>query len=550
MKKFLLLLIVAIVASSLSAVTSPSKAPLFPESELGHLARRVTTRNAETQRYFNQGLAFLYAFNHDESIRSFQAAAELDPDCAMAWWGVAAAAGPHINFPTVPEPRAILAWDAIQRALKLLPNATPVERALINAQAARYAAPPVKDRRPLDEAYANAMRTVWKSFPQDADVGALFAESLMDLRPWDLWKSDGQPQPGTEEILAVIDATIALDPQHPQALHLAIHAREASLQPELALPAADRLRDRQPGIGHLVHMPSHIDLRLGRWDEAIAANTKAIDADVRYRQRAGSPKGMLWLYNAHNRHMLAFAAMMTGRSQLALRHVNDMVAEFPADWVEDWAPVADYFCAIPLEVNVRFGRWDAVLAAPEFPENLPISRALRRAARGIAYAAKYDTKNARAEVAAFKAARKRVPADAAFGNNAAHDILDVAEAMLEGEVLLQEGRSADGIEALREAVRREDALRYDEPPDWTIPVRHALGAALLNVGRVHEAEQVYRDDLKKWPGNGWSLLGLQRALKLQDRERESADVERQFKQAWKNGDFVPTSSCLCQPLAN
>jgi tetratricopeptide (TPR) repeat protein len=466
MKHLLLCLALAKgVATFGAALAEPARAPLFPERDIGNLSRPVTTSSPEAQRYFNQGLAFLYAFNHDESIRSFQAAAELDPKCAMAWWGIAAAAGPHINFPLVPEPRAVLAWDAIQKALKLKSTATPVERALIDAQAKRYARPPVQDRRPLDEAYAAAMRTVWRKFPKDADVGALFAEALMDLRPWDLWTSDGKPQPGTDEILSVLDATLLLDPQHPQALHLTVHAREASPQPELALPAADRLRDRQPGIGHMVHMPSHIDLRLGHWDAAIIANTKAIAADIRYRERAGTPKGFLWLYNAHNRHMLAFAAMMTGRSKLALQHVNDMVAEFPAEWVQDWSPVADYFCAIPLEVNVRFGNWDAVLAAPEMSENLPISRTLRHGARGIAFAAKGDIASARREMGAFKTARTRVPADAAFGNNTASDILDVAEAMLEGEVLLQEGRSNEGLAALREAVRREDALRYDEPPD-------------------------------------------------------------------------------------
>lgn len=530
----------------LPAVAASSAVPFF--TGIGPHTRQVTTSSAEAQRYFDQGLAFLYAFNHDEAIRSFQAAAELDPTCAMAWWGVACAAGPHINFPFVPEPRAQLAWTAIQRAQQAAASATPVEQALIAAQALRYAAPPVADRAPLDQAYAAAMREVWRRFPEDADVGALFAEALMDLRPWDLWTQDTrEPQPGTPEVLATLERVLELNPQHPQALHLYIHAVEASRDPGRARAVSDRLRTLMPGVGHMVHMPTHIDVLLGRWDEAVDSNARAIEADLAYRAQGGIPKGFIWLYNAHNRHMLTFAAMMTGRSELALRHIRAMVDEWPADFVADYGPVVDYFYAMPLEVMVRFGRWDEVLARPLPPENLPISRSLAFAARGIAHAAQGDTVAARAEQRQFAAAVAKVPAEAAFGNNAGRDILAVAGAMLDGEILFREGRTDDGLARLRDAVQAESQLRYDEPPDWIIPVRHALGAALLQVGRVQEAEEVYRADLTRWPDNGWSLFGLARTLKLQNRAGEAAVIEGRFKEIWRHADTQIHSSCLCQP---
>lgn len=523
--------------------------PLLAPAEIGHLHRPVTTRFPEAQRYFDQGLALLFAFDHDNAIRSFQAATRLDPECAMAWWGVALASGPHINLPMVPPDRVALASAALAQAARHSANATPVEQALIAAQEKRFADPQPADRRPLDEAYADAMRGVWKKFPQDADAGALFAEAMMNLRPWDLWQADGSPQPGTAEIVATLAAVRKLAPRHPFALHLTIHALEASPAPARAAEAADQLRDLQPGLGHLMHMPSHIDVLLGQWEKAIVANTRAVEADRRTRERFGSPRGFLWLYFGHNRHMLAFAAMMTGRSELALAHMNALLAELPADeeWSQNWGFLRDYFGPMKMEALVRFGRWDEVLAAPEPAETLPVSRAMRHAARAIAYAAKAEPAKARAEQQAFAAARTKVPAEAFFGNNAARTILDVAEAMLDGEILLREGRDEDGLARLREAVRREGLVRYDEPPDWIIPVRHALGAALMNLGRYKEAEQVYREDLQKWPDNGWSLYGLGRTLQHLGREAEAAPILKKFDQVWAQADLPLTSSCLCLP---
>ena len=510
----------------------------------GPHTRTITTASPEAQASFNQGLAFLHAFNHDEAIRSFEAAAKLDPDCAMAERGVALANGPHINNPAVDEAHAKAAWKALARAKALAARATPLEQALIAALAPRYADPQPADRSGLDKAYADAMRTLWKNHPKDADVGALFAEALMDLRPWDLWTADGTPQPGTGEILQVLEAVIALNPDHPLALHLYIHAVEASPEPGKADVAADRLRGLSPGLGHLVHMPSHIDVRRGRWADAIAANQRAIAADEAYVRRS-APPDFYRLYMAHNRHMLAFASMMRGEGRQATAAAREMIDAMPPAWLQANAAMVDGFLASPYELHLRFGRWDAMLAEPEPAEAFPLARALRRFARGVSLAALKRTPEARAEQKAFLEARGKVAKDAAFGNNSAADLLAVADAALAGEILYAEGKTDEAFASLREAVKREDALRYDEPPDWIQPVRHALGAALMRSGRAVEAEAVYREDLRRWPLNGWSLFGLAQSLRSQGKNADAEEAE--FKRAWAHADLSLTSSCLCVP---
>ena len=526
-----------------SAATADAPVPLY--EGLGGLSREVTTSSPEAQRYFDQGLAFLYAFNHDEAIRSFRRAGELDPGCAMAFWGIAYANGPHINNPVVPEERASAAWEALGKATAAASGASPVEKALVDALAARYADPQPEDRAPLDQAFADKMRAVWIEFPEDADVGALFAESLADLRPWDLWLPDGSPQPGTDELLATLDAVLALDPRHPLANHLLIHSVEASPHPERADGAADTLRDLQPGLGHLVHMPSHVDVRRGRWQEAVVANAKAIEADRRYAAQAPE-QGFYRLYMAHNYHMLTYGAMMTGQSELALETIRAMVADIPLEFFRE-NPFADGFMAMPLEVLMRFGRWDEILAEPAFPDFVPISRALQHYARAVAHAAKDDVPSARKEQAAFLEARGRVPEEAFFGNNSASDVLDVAERLMEGEILYRAGETDAGLAALAAAVESEDQLRYDEPPDWIQPVRHAYGAALLQAGRFAEAEAVFREDLAKLPDNGWGLYGLHRALQLQRKTAEAEAAEQRFDEVWKRADIQIKSPCLCLP---
>jgi tetratricopeptide (TPR) repeat protein len=515
---------------------------------LGSYTRTVKTSSPEAQRYFNQGLAFLHGFNHGAAIRSFQAAASLDPTCAMAHWGIALACGPHINFPLVPPPAAELAWKELGLAQQNATDAPPVERDLIEALSHRYANPQPEDRSGLDRAYTDSMRQVWRAHPDDPDVGAFFAEALMDLRPWDQWTADGQPQPGTEEVLATLDAVLKLNPNHPFANHLYIHAVEASPHPERADAAAERLRTLQPGLAHNVHMPSHIDVRCGRWHEAILTNVNAVEADRRYREIVGPPTGLLAGYVAHNRHMLAYAALMTGQSNLALQHSRAMVAGLPEDLLKAAPTLAGGFAAMPYEVLVRFGRWDDILAEAEsHPDSLPFTRTLRHAARAIAYAAKGDLEAARAEQRDYLTAAPLVPAEELPGKNKAPVLLAVVTPMLEGEILLREGKFDEGLNQLRAAVKAEDALHYGEPPDWTIPVRHSLGANLMQAGRFAEAEQVYRDDLARLPENGWALFGLAQSLHRQGKEEEAAGIDARFAKVWSKADVQIKSSCLCRP---
>ena len=511
---------------------------------LGHHSFKVTTASAEAQRAFDRGLTLAYAFSHYAAEQEFRRALQADPQCAMAWWGIALVNGPHINFPMVTPDRAATAWEALSQAKAIAPRATPLEQALIQALGERYANPQPEDRGPLDTAYATAMRQVWRAYPDNADVGTLFAEAAMDLHPWDFWNKAG-PQPWTPEILATLERVLQLDRKHPGANHLYIHAVEASPHPYKAVPAADRLRKLVPDASHLVHMPAHIYARVGRWDDAAAANRDAMKADARYRAAYPRP-GFYSLYMAHNAHFLAFAAMMQGRSDEALRCAKQMVAGVPEEFIGEYAPVADGFMIFVSEVLMRFGRWEEILAAPEPRPGLPLSRALWHFTRASALTALNRMNEARAEKMAFEQASALVPKDWRFGNNSAAELLAIAARVLDGEMSAQAGQLEVALGSLREAVRLEDNLRYDEPPDWIQPVRHTLGAVLLRGARAAEAEQVYREDLQKYPENGWSLMGLRDALRQQGRESEANSVDARFKKAWAKADIQPTSTCYCQ----
>jgi len=514
---------------------------------LGEHRRSVATSSPEAQKYFEQGLAFMYAYNHDEAIRAFQRAAELDPNCAMAHWGTSLSLGKNYNYPLFPPEKAKAAWKSLELAQSTSKNESEANRALIEALATRYADPLPKDTRPLEEAYAKAMKSASEKFRKDADIGALYAESLMNLRPWDLWTVGGKPQPETPEILKALETVLEFAPNHPLANHLYIHACEASPHPEKADVAADRLRNLQPALGHMVHMPSHIDIRRGRWQAAIEANDKAIIADRNYAKTVPE-QGFYRMYVAHNHYMLVFAAMNQGESKRALKVVRDMLADVPKDWVAkpENAAVADGFVAGPMEVMMRFGMWDEILQEPEPPEIFPIARAMRHHIRAVAYAAKGETTEAREEQKLFREAAKKPAKDATFGNNKATDLFIVGDDMLEGEILVREGKMEAGIKALRSAVAKEDKLRYSEPPDWIVPVRHALGAFLLHDSQHAEAEAVYREDLGRWPDNGWSLHGLSVSLESQGKKTESDKVRARFDEIWKHSDVNITSSCFCQ----
>ncbi|MGH7130561.1 MAG: hypothetical protein ACREJO_01255 [Phycisphaerales bacterium] len=535
--------------------TTTSVAESHPQlfDGMGPHKRAVTTNSTEAQRYFDQGLTWTFAFNHDEAIRSFTEAARLDPDCAMAWWGIALCNGPHINNPAMDEAHSKAAWAALQRAEALAPKASHVEQALIAALSRRYANPAAgalpmtpEQRAPLDKAYAQAMARVANAYPADQDVAVLYAESLMDLRPWDLWAHDGTPRPETPQILEAIERVLAANPNHPGACHLYIHAVEASPHPERADRAAAKLRTLVPASGHLVHMPSHIDVRTGRWAMASDQNAQAIEVDAAYRKLSPT-QGFYRIYMAHNRHFLAYACMMEGRSADSLAAARGMIASIPTEFIQQNAAMIDGYLPIPTEVLVRFGRWQEILEEPQPPQHLPITTTFWRFARATAYAALGDIPAAEREQKLFRADVRRVPEGALMAINPAHKVLSIADHTLEGEIAFRRGETDRAVSEFKSAIAIEDTLQYMEPPDWVQPVRHSLGAVLLHAGRVDEAEVVYREDLKMWPENGWSLLGLSKCLAAKN-SPETAAADARLAKAWQRSDMKIGVSCLCVPV--
>ena len=511
-------------------------------------ARKVTTRSAEAQRWFDQGIQLLYGYNHDEAIRSFEKAAEIDPSCAMAWWGSAYARGLHINNPEMGEEQSRLADEAARKAVAALDDETPVEQALVRAVRQRYEWPAPEDRSPLDQRYADAMEAAWHQFPDDADVGALFAESLMNLQPWDLWTGEGAPKGRTMEIVAVLERTLARAPHHPGANHFYIHAIEASPWPERGTEAAERLRNLVPGSGHLVHMPSHIFIRTGRYADAADANQRAIDADEAYFARAPEPD-FYSLYFMHNIHFLAYAAMMEGRYQTAIEAARKIEENIPPEFLKNYVTLADGFMPTALHVMIRFGKWNEILAEPEPEEWRLFSRAERHFARSVAFSALGRTSEARREIELLDEVASELTEEWKMGNNSAADVIAIARRMAEGELAYREGQRQEAFKLLRQAVAMEEGLAYDEPPGWMQPVRHALGALLLADGRNREAEAVYRADLQRHPNNAWSLLGLQQSLRAQGKAKQADALGMRVEQAWARADVKPVASCYCHPDA-
>jgi hypothetical protein len=519
--------------------------PLY--DDLGTYHRAAEGCSEAAQRYLDQGLKLYYGFNHDEAIRAFAQAAALDSQCAMAPWGMAISAGPNINNMEMDEAASQAAHEAAQRALALRERAAPADRALITAVVRRYAWPPPADRRSLDEAYAEAMREAWQQHPDDPDVGALYAESLMDLRPWDLWSAAGEPRPETPEVIATLDAVLTLSPAHPGANHFYIHTMEASPHPERALEHADRLGGLVPGAGHLVHMPSHIYVRGGRYDDVVRANQHAIAADLRFLETSGVGRGGFYsIYRAHNYHFLAYGAMFDGRRELALQAARDMVRELPLETVRAFPDFLDGFIATPVHVMVRFGLWQELLAEPKPPDDLSVTLAFWHYGRTVALSALGRVDEAAGEFAALRRAFDAVPESRLIGNNPARTVLEIALPMAEGELEYRRGRHERAFALLREAVQRDDGLRYDEPWGWMQPVRHALGALLLEQGRVGEAEAVYREDLRLHPGNGWALHGLAECQRRDGRAADAAETDTRFRAAWARSDIVIGGSCYCR----
>jgi len=527
-----------------TTVDSLERGRLYDGIEGNH--RKISTDSARAQEFFDQGLLFVYAFNHDEAMRSFREAARLDPDHPMPWWGVAHANGPHVNNPQVSPQQWRDGSEAIERAMERIENGTPLEAELIRAEAARWTWPPPAEQRAYDEAYAAAMEKVWRAHPDDPDVATMFAEALMNMQPWDYWTNDGAEKGRIGEAIAALERGMRRYPNHPGLAHFYIHAVEASETPERAVAAAERLERQVPGAGHLVHMPSHIYLRVGRYSDAADANVLATEADERYLGE--SPDQMFfWLYAAHNMHFLSFASMMECRYETAMESARALERMMPEEVVKQLAWIMEGILPTTYHVMIRFGKWEDVLAEPKPAEHRLVSRAVHHYARGIAYSALGEPDKAREEIELFEEAAAEIPGDWWLFNNKVDAVLPIARQMLKGELAFREGSYDTAFAALRKGVEMEDALVYDEPPGWVLPVRHALGALLMSAGRFAEAEEVYREDLKHNPDNGWSLLGLSQALAEQGEMTEARRVEARLVKAWPRADMEVTSSCLCEP---
>ncbi len=508
----------------------------------------ITTESAEAQAWFNQGLVLLYGFNHGEAIRSFREAAAHDPRAAMPWWGVAYANGMHLNLTEVSEEQWQAGHEAAQRALALLDDESELEQALVRAVAARTAWPVPAEQRPYDEAFAAEMEKVYARFGDQPDVCVQFAEALMNLQPWDYWTPEREPKGRATEFVAVIERALAADPTHPQAAHLYIHALEAGPNPEGAEAAADMLISRVPAAGHLVHMPGHIYARVGRYADAVKANELAVAADDAFFE-VGTEPGVYYVYHAHNLHFLAFAAMMEGNFEPALAAARRLEVAVPDPALDQMAFLIEGIIPSTYHVLVRFGRWEAILEKEAPGVNRPLMLAIHHYARGVALAALGRTEEARGELARYEEQVDQVPEDWWVFSNKAHDVLPIGRLVLMGEIAYREGRLDEAWAALEKAMAAEDRLVYDEPPGWMIPVRHSMGALLLEAGDPTRAEGLYRQDQLDHPGNGWSLLGLTQALEAQGRTVEAAEIRPLLERAWARVEQRPTSSCFCAPDA-
>lgn len=527
----------SVLDSAEAAKSVAGRVPLF--ENLGTLHHPITTHSKDAQRYFDQGLRLLYAFDHEEAIRAFEEASRHDATAALAYWGIALALGPNINaaMKKADERRA---WDALQKARSYSAHMTPAEQAYINAIGRRYSQNGAS-RSAQDKAYADAMRVLWKQFPDDADAGVLFAEALMDLHPWDLWTAAGRPKPGTEEIVSTLETVLAKVPNHPGACHYYIHAMEASSTPERALPCAERLPGLMPGAGHLVHMPAHIHMRLGRYHEAAEQNAQAVEIDRRSVAEQSAAGDHADDSYRHNLHFLWASLMMEGRSTEAMkvaRQLTGVITEAEArkePWKESYLPV-------PLWSMIRFGRWEELLRELPPPNTLRLKQAIWRLGRGMGLAASGRIPGAEGEHAALAILTKRFSRNRTTEEQTERALIHLAERFLAGEIAAHHKQYDAAITALQEAVKLEDALPYAEPPFWPIPVRHYLGVVLQKAGRAPDAESIYRTDLSKNPHNGWALYGLMQSLRAQRKDREADKVEQEWKRAWAHADVTLVAS--------
>ncbi len=513
-------------------------------ADFGDVHRTISTSSAAAQAWFDRGLALCYGFNHEEAIRCFEKCVAADPKSPMGYWGIAYANGPNINNTAMSDEAVKSAFENIRLAKENIGNATPVEQSLIKAMATRYSPAP-SDRGALDKKYAAAMRKVYTDHREDPDVAAIFAESLMVLRPWQLWSKTGQPAPETPEIMRVLESGLVTWPDHPAFCHSYIHTMEASPFPERALAAADRLRNMVPGSGHLVHMPSHIDILVGQYPESILANQKAIAADLEYAAKEGK-NNFYTLYRIHNYHFLVYGAMFDGQSKLAEEAARDLVTEIPDELLQSIPDFVEAFIPTVYHVLVRFGQWEKILAEPQPNEELFVTRAMWHYARGIAYAATNRVEQAKKEAAAFDKAVSKVPATRFLFQNSSLSILAIANAMLDGEIAYRDENMDEAFKQLRHAVALDDALNYDEPWGWMQPARHALGALLLEQSQVAEAEKVFEEDLQRHPHNPWALHGLHECQKRNEKPLQAAKTRARFIEATARSDVEISASCYCR----
>lgn len=531
------ILCLILALSHTAAAAAADTVPLF--TNLGTLHHPITTTSEHAQQYFDQGLRLVYAFNHEEAIRAFEEAARLDPTAAMAYWGIALALGPNINAPMAKADER-RAWEALQKARAQARHVSPAEQRYVEALGKRYSAKG-GSRAALDKAYANAMRTVWQQSSDDPDAGTLFAEAMMDLRPWDFWTADGRSQPGTDEIVSTLETILARHPDHPGACHYYIHAVEASSKPDRALDCADRLPALMPGAGHLVHMPAHIYIRLGKYHEAAERNAHAAQVDKEYLAGHMLSGDYADGYYTHNLHFLWASLMMEGRYVEALkvaRELTGTITEAEArknKWKEFYLPA-------PLFSLIRFGRWDELLREPVPPKGLRFQEGMWRLGRGLALAATGRIPGAEGEHFVLAALAKQFRRDRSPESKTERTLLKIAERMLAGDIAARRQKYDEALKILREGVKLEESLPYTEPPYWPIPVRQYLGAILLLAGRPGEAEEVYRADLQRNPNNGWSLLGLTQSLRAQHKGGDAEASEEQFKSAWTHADVIPAAS--------
>jgi tetratricopeptide (TPR) repeat protein len=530
--------LILFVAPSLTLAGHPStgagrKAVLL--DGLGDIHHPVSTKNPEAQKFFDQGLRLIYAFNHDEARLAFERAAELDPALAMAHWGIALSVGPNYNLDAAEE-ALNRAYMAIHTAIKLAVQAPEHEQDYIQALAHRYASDPkTADKKKLARAYKNAMGKLACQYPDDLDAAALYAESMMNLRPWELWTSDGKPAEDTREIIEVLESVLARNPRHTGAHHYLIHAVEASQNPQRGLASAHVLAELAPGAGHLVHMPSHIFIRVGDYDSAAKSNARAAKVDAAYIKRFGVQGVYPMMYYSHNLHFLAVASAMQGRCADA-KDAADRLAAHVGPHLKEM-PMLEFFAPTPILVQVRFQKWDDILKLPAPDEKQTIVKAVWHFARGSALSMRGETTQALGEQAAFDEILKAMPADLAYGDrNKARQVLTIPKHVLAARIALAQRRPAEAVEQLLQAVAAEDSLNYIEPADWHVPTRELLGAVHFQHGDFAAGENVFRQDLRRNQRNGRSLLGLAESLRAQKQDYAAELVMQEFQAAWRNAD--------------